>query len=107
MSEERIVSADLRDNNVEWVCGDNVITASFYSKKYINRLTKLASKYPDEVQVKENEDGSILCHFPLRYLKITRPAEREVTEEQKQAAAKRFAKYREQRQKPDLARVDS
>lgn len=91
----QISGADFRDNNIEWVQGDTIVTASFHAKKYINKVKRLAEKYPDEVDYKENKDGTIVCHFPLRYVKISRPAVRELTEEQKQAASERFAKYRE------------
>lgn len=96
MEEEKITSTDFKDNNIEWLNGDQRVTASFHNKRYINRIIKYAKQYPDEVDYKENQDGSIVCHFPLRYVKITRPAEREMTEEQKQLAAERFAKYREE-----------
>lgn len=93
--DDRISSTDFRDNNIEWVQGDTIVTASFHAKKYINKVKRLAEKYPDEVDYKENKDGTIICHFPLRYVKISRPAVRELTEEQKQASRERFAKYRE------------
>ena len=94
--ENRVTSTDFRDNNVEWINGGDRATASFYGKKYINRIKRLAEKYPEEVDYKENEDGSIICHFPVRYVKISRPVQRELTEEQRQQAAERFARYREE-----------
>lgn len=92
--DDRISSADFRDNNIEWVQGDTIVTASFHAKKYINKVKRLAEQYPDEVDYKENKDGTIICHFPLRYVKISHPATRELTEEQRQASRERFAAYR-------------
>ena len=94
IDEGKISGIDFKDNNIEWLYGTNQVTASFTTRKYINRIIKLAEKYPDEVTYKENKDGSIICHFPLRYVKLTRPTEREMTEEQRRAAGERFAEYR-------------
>ena len=38
--------------------------------------------------ISENEDGSIFVHIPINYVKISPP--RKVSEEQKEAANKRF-----------------
>lgn len=95
MDETKVTSTDFKDNNIEWINGSDRATASFHSKRHINRIKRLAEKFPDEVDYKENADGTIVCHFPIRYVKITRPVEREMTEEQRQQAAERFAKYRE------------
>jgi predicted N-acetyltransferase YhbS len=47
-------------------------------------VRKLAEKYPDEVQiVAENEDGSIVAHIPVSYLKISR-GKQDLTEEQRE-----------------------
>lgn len=93
----RVTSTDFKDNNIEWINGSDRATASFHSKRHINRIKRLAEKFPDEVDYKENADGSLLCHFPLRYVKISHPVQREMTEEQKRAAAERFAKYRKEK----------
>lgn len=95
--DNRVTSTDFKDNNIEWLNGSDRATASFHSKRYINRIKRLAEKFPDEVDYKENADGTIVCHFPIRYVKITRPVEREMTEEQRQQAAERFAQYRKEK----------
>lgn len=85
---------DYRDNVIEWEPGQSKACASFYSKRFVNKIKKLAKKYPNEVDFIENKDGSVYCHFPLNYVKITKPAHREVSEEQRLKAAERFAEYR-------------
>lgn len=54
-----------------------------------SKLIKLAMEKPDEVKIiSKNEDGSIFAHTPINYVKISPP--RKVSEEQKEAASKRF-----------------
>ena len=102
MGKKVVRTAEFMDNNVEWVCGTDQVTGSFYMKRFVTKMKKLAQAYPDEVTCEENEDGSVVCHFPLKYIKISRPPKRELTEEQKKAASERFAKYRERRSKGEI-----
>jgi hypothetical protein len=67
----------------------------------MNQIKKLAEKYPDEVKIvktaKEN-DGMMVAHLPKRFCKISFGGERakkELTEEQKAAAAERMKKAQE------------
>ena len=61
----------VQENVLEFEKGSKYITATLSMKKYINRVKKLASKFPDEfVITAENEDGSIVAHIPVRALKI-------------------------------------
>lgn len=53
-----------------------------------SKLLKYADAFPEEVNhVIENKDGSIVCHIPVRYVKVTRP--RVVSDAQKEAVRKR------------------
>lgn len=61
---------DLKDNHIEWYSGKNRMTLSLTQKKYITRVRRLAEKHPDEVDVIENQDGSICAHLPLRALHL-------------------------------------
>lgn len=85
---------DLKENAIEFYKGDKRATGSFTQERYITKIKKLAKDYPDECQiVAENEDGSICCHFPVRWIKIS-ANKSNLTEEQKEAARLRLAKYR-------------
>ena len=76
--------ADERENAIEWINGQNRVTVTLSQGRYISKVKKLAMKFPDEVQiVKENEDGTILAHIPLNYIKINR-ASRDLTEEERE-----------------------
>lgn len=90
---EDIRSTDCRENAIEWYNGQDIITITLSQKKFINKVLKLAEDFPNEVKIdKINEDGTLLAHIPLKYLRISRP--RELSEEERKAAAERLANYK-------------
>ena len=59
----------------------------------INRILRFADKHPDKVTVirmPENNDGCLYCKMPSKWLKITPPAKRELTDEQRAELAERL-----------------
>ncbi len=89
------------ESAIEWLRGDKMVTATFPSStKECHRIKKYAKEYPDEVEIAhQNPDGSIVVRFPKKYLRITRPATRELTEEQCAAIVELLAKARKARHK--------
>ena len=86
------------ENNIEFLRNQERATCSFTQGRFISKMKKLAEQYPDECQiVGENNDGSIVAHFPVKWIHITRRTGHEMTEEQKKANTERLLKYREQR----------
>ena len=64
--------ADLRENCIEWLNGDDTITVTLSQKKYITKVEKLAVKWPELVTICDrNADGSIVAHLPLKALKLS------------------------------------
>ena len=64
--------AELRENSIEWLNGQDTVTVSFSQKKYINKVKKLAEKHPESVVIlAENDDGSIFAHLPLKAVKLS------------------------------------
>ena len=60
------------ENAIEWLTGQDTITVSLTQKRFVNRVRKLAKKYPKTVEiVAENEDGSIMAHLPINALHLT------------------------------------
>lgn len=56
----------------------------------------MAEQRPDEVnQVHVNNDGSMVCHVPINFIKISPP--RKVSEEQAAAASERFKQMWEEK----------
>jgi hypothetical protein len=78
------------ENNIEFLRDAETATCSFSQGRYISRIRKLAEKYPDECEiVAENKDGSIVAHFPVKWIHISN-LKREMSEEDKKAAAERL-----------------
>lgn len=77
------------ENAIEWLTGQDRIAVSFSQKRFANRLKRLAEQFPDEVDIIENQDGSVFGHMPLSWLKFRRP--RDLSEEQRQEIADRLA----------------
>jgi hypothetical protein len=80
------------------VRGSNTATVTFpSSSRFKTKIEKLASEYPDEVKIRhENKDCSIVGTIPVKFVKIGAP--RKVSDEQKEAAAERLRKMREERE---------
>lgn len=65
-----------------------------------SKLLKYAESRPDEVNhVVVNKDGSMVCHVPVSYIKVSPP--RQVSDEQKTAARERFRKMWADRKIPE------
>jgi hypothetical protein len=89
---------DDRETGFNRIEGD--IYAYYFSseRKWINRFKKDAEKYPDEVLITHiNDDGSICIRYPYDWVPYPRPKRQraKMSDEQRQAAAERFAKARE------------
>ena len=70
----------------------------------INRLLRFKEQRPNDVEIirmPEENDGCLYCTVPADWLKVTPPAKREFTEEQKAAAAERMANARMNRKKEE------
>lgn len=86
---------------IEWIKGGNYAGVTVPSGTALKaKLFRLAEKYPDDVKIiKENEDGSLFAHVPVKYVKISPP--KKISEEQKEAASERFKKMWEEKQEKD------
>jgi hypothetical protein len=91
----------VNENVIEFLRGQQRATATFCSQNKLgNKVRKLAKEYPEEVQiVAENPDGSIVAHFPVKWVKITAPSKNrpEMSEEKKQELRERIKEINEQR----------
>ena len=86
--------SDLNENGIEWVTGDDTISCSFSQKKYVNKVKSLAKKFPDQVKVIENKDGSIFAKLPLSAFKLS-ISSRVFTEEEKEKIRERLQSKQE------------
>lgn len=72
---------------------DKTMFVSTDERWLINRIMKFSKAHPNSVEViryPERNDGCLYCKLPSNWLKITPPAKREMTAEQKAAAAERL-----------------
>lgn len=84
-----------KENVIEFMKDAKTATVTFSQGRYITKIKNLAEKYPDKVEITAvNDDGSIVAHIPVSAIKIN-IIERNLSEEQKQEAAERLNKGRE------------
>lgn len=83
--------AELRENVIEWLNGQDTIAVTLSQGRYISKVKKLAKRHPDQVKIlAENEDGSIFAHLPIRALKLNLSAKRELSEEERRKIGARL-----------------
>ena len=64
--------AELKENCIEWLTGDDKVLCTLTQKKFINKVRRMAKKRDGSVEIlAENEDGSILARIPLRAVHLT------------------------------------
>lgn len=78
----------MKENNIEWLNGQQTVTVTLSQGRFINKVKKLAEQREDVEIVAENSDGSICAHLPLKFIKISAP--RQMTEEQREQARERL-----------------
>lgn len=71
---------------------EKIAYISSSQKRIKEQLLKLAEEHPDEVKITKHDAYTVFAEVPKFYIRI-RP-KRYVSEEQKEAAAKRLAEYR-------------
>ena len=88
-----------KENAIEFLYGDKTATCTFCSPKFVNKIKKYSENREDCKIVAENKDGSIVCHVPVKWIKVSPPRQvnREYTEEEKLEVAKRLKEYRERK----------
>lgn len=84
------MAENMNENVLEWYKNEPIATVTLSQGKYITKIRKLAKRFPDECQIThENQDGSIVAHIPVKWIKINN-TQREMTEEEKKLAAERI-----------------
>ena len=85
----------MAEGSVEFKKGEKYLT--WYSDDFaiIRHIKKLQNEHPDDVVVVAEDESSIVVHVPVNWFREPKPkAKREMTEEQRLAAAERLAKGR-------------
>ena len=82
---------DTYELTTTYIKGDSTFGVFTSIPKWINKITKLAEQYPDEVKITyTNDDGTINAELPITYLKMSHP--KKMSAEQKEKASLRFQK---------------
>lgn len=87
----------MKETVMGYIDTDDYASVTSGEKKWINKILKLKVEHPDKVDIKaypENNQGYIYAHLPKKWIKISPP--RQVSEEQRLAAAERFKAMRSQ-----------
>lgn len=64
--------AEFKENCIEWLNGQNVVSVTLNQKRLITKVKKMALEHPELVTIlAENEDGSIFAHLPLKAVKLS------------------------------------
>ena len=73
----------LNENVIEFSDDQQFASVTASKRRLINRIKKLAHKFPDDVQILHtNNDGSVFAHVPTSWVKINPP--RQISDEQRQ-----------------------
>lgn len=86
---------DYKETAVGYLDVDDHAIFSSSERKWINKILKLRESYPDDVKIEylpEDNHGMLLAHIPKSWLKINPPHKRNMTDEQRAAAAERMSK---------------
>ena len=87
--------AELSENVIEWITGDDTISVTVSQKKFVNRIKRFALTDENVVILAENPDGSIFAHLPISYLKLSPKRKDNISAERKAELAEQMRKMRE------------
>ena len=80
--------ADVRENVIEWITGDDTVTVTLTQPRYITKVRKIVAHYAerndDRVTLVENRDGSVFARFPIECLNLALKRTVNMSEEQKE-----------------------
>lgn len=85
----------MAETAVEYIKGENYLTWYSDDPKWVNRIRQLATDNA-EVQIVNDDDESVLAHCPVSWFKPPKPPiKRNMTDEQRKAAAERMKNARD------------
>ena len=84
----------MAETSVEYIKGENYLTWYSDDPKWVNRIRQLAADNAEAQIVSDDGDG-VLAHCPVSWFKPPKsPIKRNMTDEQRQAAAERMKNMR-------------
>lgn len=85
---------DFKETSVGYISDENYASFCSSEKKWITKMLRLYNQYPDKVEIlymPEDNEGTLFCHIPKSWLKVSPPRQVNYTEEQRAAMAERLA----------------
>lgn len=83
---------EIKETAVSYCVGDSYVSVYTSENKYCNKIKSYKEKYPEEIDIiAENDDGSMLAEFPIKWFKFPRHPKK-MSDEQKEAAGERMKK---------------
>lgn len=86
--------AELSENVIKWITGDETISVTVSQKKFVNRIKRFALTDENVVILAENNDGSVFAHLPISYLKLSPKRTVNQTVQEKSEWAEKMRKSR-------------
>ena len=75
---------DLRENCIYWLRGDEFATVNFLQgSRFASKLRKIKERYPDDVEIFEDNENVILGAVPVKAIKVNIIKGQEMSEERK------------------------
>lgn len=90
----------MNENVIEFLRDQKVATLTLSQKRLIKRVKQLAQKFPEDCKIiKENDDGSIYAHIPVKWIKInsSQRQRKEMSDEEREVMKERLEKARQKR----------
>lgn len=85
----------MNENVIEFLRDAERATATFTQGRFKNKIRELAKEYPDECEIVcENDDGSMVAHIPVSWVRVRPPRIVDITEERKEELRKQLEKCR-------------
>lgn len=91
---------EIKEFNLNIVDCDDMVSVTAYQAKFIKQIKALAENHPDEVRLMPTGlNGVLLAHLPKKYVHVSfgERTKREMSEDQRAAAAERLKKAREKK----------
>lgn len=90
--------ADPVETSINRMVGDKFCSIYTGEKKFVEELRQYAKEYPGEVKMKSLDGGYVEAEVPFSWFKFVRPKRKyNMSDEQRQAAAERLARTKEQK----------
>ena len=93
-------AGEIYEVGINYTNVDDMVSVTTYEGRQINQIKTLAEKHPDEIKIiPTGLTGVVLAHLPKKYLHVSfyESSKKEMTEDQRAAAAERLKKAREKK----------